>query len=532
MSQSNKKKVLNIKDLESYTILDEEPKKPLNIKDIGPYTIVDEGPKRPLNIRDIGPYTIVDSGVSKLESALRGAAQGATFGFADEITGGLGALKDIAFTDKTLSDFSDLYVKKRDESREAYRQAQEANPKTFTAGMIGGGVATSLVPVVGAATTVGRGATITGAAAKGALSGGLYGAGTSEGDSLSDVAADTIKGGALGAAIGGAVGALQNAAQTARSSVLKGLGADKARLNKIASRPEDLVEAQKRLANTAVKYRLLGGSADDIAKKVAEAKTYVGKQIGGIIDDVSKNNPNAKIDTNSILEKLKSEWADELSLNMNRPQLKVFQDVVDDIKSLGEAPSLKQVKALQEGFSRLERRFQGINLSEEALFKKEIINSAKKTLNESIYDTIKTSAPDLLPRYRNAILDYKSLSQIEKFTNNKLLQEGNRLFGLTDYVVAGGGIASGDPFVAGGAVLGKKLVENASPLVSSSLFRLTEHLDAIAAKNPRWASVLSQAMQRGPQSGAAAYYLLYNKDREFREFMKNIEEYNRRRKGK
>ena len=37
---------------------------------------------------------------SMLESGVRGLAQGASFGFADEITGGLEALYDVATTDK------------------------------------------------------------------------------------------------------------------------------------------------------------------------------------------------------------------------------------------------------------------------------------------------------------------------------------------------------------------------------------------------------------------------------------------------
>src|SRR5688572_29503375 len=60
---------------------------------------------------------------SEVESAARGFAQGASFGFADEISGGVESL----IGDKT-------YKQARNESRENFKKAQEANPGSFVAG--------------------------------------------------------------------------------------------------------------------------------------------------------------------------------------------------------------------------------------------------------------------------------------------------------------------------------------------------------------------------------------------------------------
>jgi len=69
------------------------------------------------------------------EGLARGAAQGLTFGFADEITAGL----ESALTDKT-------YEKALEESRAAYEMAEEESPIASLVGNIGGGLATMVKP--------------------------------------------------------------------------------------------------------------------------------------------------------------------------------------------------------------------------------------------------------------------------------------------------------------------------------------------------------------------------------------------------
>lgn len=83
---------------------------------------------------------------SELESALRGAAQSATLGFADEIAGGVGALFD-RMPNESLKD---AYIRHRDESRAKFKKAQEVNPKSYMAGEIGGNIATMAIPGLGA----------------------------------------------------------------------------------------------------------------------------------------------------------------------------------------------------------------------------------------------------------------------------------------------------------------------------------------------------------------------------------------------
>lgn len=134
-----------------------------------------------------------DTKPGQLESGLRGAAQGLSLGFADEITGAL----ESAFTDKT-------YEQARDESRANYKSAKDANPITYGAGEIGGGVATSFVPGL----NIAKGASLAQMAGKAALAGGAMGLGKSEADNVRDMAIDTGKGALIGGATGGAINQL------------------------------------------------------------------------------------------------------------------------------------------------------------------------------------------------------------------------------------------------------------------------------------------------------------------------------------
>lgn len=147
----------------------------------------------------------------QLESLARGAAQGATLGFADELTGaGEAALVD-PFKGKigSLDDLLAAYRQHRDESRAAYKAAQEANPLTYGAGELAGGIA--MAPLLGAGEAVqgaNVGAKILGAAKAGAAIGAAGALGGSEADvtqgDIAGAAKDTLEGAGLGAAGGAA----------------------------------------------------------------------------------------------------------------------------------------------------------------------------------------------------------------------------------------------------------------------------------------------------------------------------------------
>ena len=159
-------------------------------------------------------FDVLDNGsISKLESGARGAAQGASMGFADELAGTGRAIyedmknivqgnidpnakKPIYDENGNVTNPRDLdgnYKQYRDESRAQFKQAQEANPKTYGGTQIAGALATALVPGLGEMNL-----------AKAAGLGAVQGLGDSESESASGLVADTALGAGVGAITHGA----------------------------------------------------------------------------------------------------------------------------------------------------------------------------------------------------------------------------------------------------------------------------------------------------------------------------------------
>lgn len=167
-----------------------------------------------------GYKPVSSSDVSKTESGARGAAQGLSMGFADEITGGL----ESAFTHKT-------YEQARDESRAAYDESQEANPATYMGSQVAGGIASAFVPGL----NVAKGASMAAKIGMGAGLGGATGLGNSEADLTKGEYGDALKDTAMGAAIGGGLSSL---AEVAIPIATKGLGSVKGSFKNMAQKLE------------------------------------------------------------------------------------------------------------------------------------------------------------------------------------------------------------------------------------------------------------------------------------------------------
>ena len=148
------------------------------------------------------------------EALLRGAAQGASMGFADEATAAVGGFYDWV---KAKSggrgdiDLKDAYKSWKSAIQAADNKAKADQPALYTGAEIGGGIASSMLPG-GAALNAAKGAKLGVVAGKGALQGALTGYGGSESDTLAGDAGNAALGAGIGAA-GGAVvhGAIKGA---------------------------------------------------------------------------------------------------------------------------------------------------------------------------------------------------------------------------------------------------------------------------------------------------------------------------------
>lgn len=165
------------------------------------YQLASAGPSGNINLGDGPPVPpAASSAPSTAASALSGAAQGSTFGFADEILGGIGAAnallpKVLGGEGASLSDVPAVYRRDRDKVRNFDSAASEAHGNAHLAGAVAGG----LLPIVasgGAGAATGE-ASLAKIAGQGAAYGAAQGIGAAK--DLSDIPRDALVSGGLGA---------------------------------------------------------------------------------------------------------------------------------------------------------------------------------------------------------------------------------------------------------------------------------------------------------------------------------------------
>lgn len=161
---------------------------------------------------------LVDYDISKPESAVRGAIQGASFGFGDEVSGSIAAAYAKLFGGDATADMplGDLYQQGTDLERQKNKEAELANPKSYLAGDVAGSVITP-GGAIKDAKTIGELARV------GAGAGIIQGAGRSESDTPLGVLADAGIGGITGAVVTPAASKVVNTATNVVKKAYSGI---------------------------------------------------------------------------------------------------------------------------------------------------------------------------------------------------------------------------------------------------------------------------------------------------------------------
>jgi len=233
--------------------------------------------------------------VGKVESFLRGASQGATLGFRDELVGAVESL----FTGKS-------YEQARDESRANDKAAQEANPWTYTAGDLAGTGATMFIPGLGVA----KGASLAANAAKAAIAGGIGGLGASEkgdiGGQLSDAASSALISGATAGVMGKVIG---GAPERSVKRVLGDLtdGATATQRDRLVGAAGKKVDDVLEIVRGDKAFKAAGRDPNALLEAVENGLERAGTQLDDIYAKAGKATPGIKLeDVTKTLSKLAS----------------------------------------------------------------------------------------------------------------------------------------------------------------------------------------------------------------------------------
>lgn len=522
--------------------------------------------------------------ISKAESFTRGAAQGLSFGFADEITAGAKTIYDdvkSVFTGDSSRSVpiqrdemgrvlnpeagSQFYEEELKRAREADRQAQEANPATYGAGVIGGGVATSFIPGLGAL-NVAKGAGAVNAIGKAALSGGIAGAGFSEADNIKDLGADTAMGAGTGAVVGGAfqaapkvLGAAKKGAKWTGKQIFK-LATDLSdeQIDVILKDPKGIRNALdgEGLAEEAekgiVKLQEFIKQADNDAWSTLSAKPSVPKStIKNFIMDAqdsikvagpAQNNAMRTLDTfKGALDDFGSEMSErdlkqfvqalDDNINWEAQDAKVANDLLKQIRnSIDEGVLKKNNRLYKEAMKPVSDLTKNRDAVASALGLKKVAGEGYKATDTTLskFNTLpqerRVFSQKAIEQFDDAIggdlMKKARASQVERATQSGVTQGSrNTVMGLIGGGALGGltggplGAAAGFAKDRYGRKVGKEfLLRGMDVFTPDRMQRLG-----------KFAKPLQDAAGRGNNSLGATHFLLFKNNPEYRQKIQEIE---------
>jgi hypothetical protein len=295
---------------------------------------------------------------TEVESALQGAAQGVSFGFADEIEG-VGRAVKAAYEDpskRNIKALGNSYKDFRDAARARYEMARADNPGSYTTGEVVGTIGSGFIPGLGLLNAT-KGIGITSKLIKAGQAGAIAGAGTSN----ADLTQGDFGGLATDAGVGAAAGAVTQGAISGAGKVLQNLTPNnvaKKTANVFLNTPEQITEtyianpqgvrnAPKRFelatsieeqgisplkklvtegskeSREQLKKEGLKFSTDDLAQYLKDKATDIANKAEGIIDDPQKAAAIGWL--NDVAKKYKAAPTKEISAN----RLKDFIQTID-----------------------------------------------------------------------------------------------------------------------------------------------------------------------------------------------------------
>jgi hypothetical protein len=476
---------------------------------------------------------------SKLNSALQGAAQGATFGFSDE---GLAGLKAAYDKFKEGGDWQDLYHKRVNAERRAISQAKEDNPLTYTGGLVGGSALTNLIPGVGIAKGAALGSTL----GKATLQGALTGAGESTGKTQGDILVDTLKGGALGGVAQGVFSGLGGLAEKLTPTALKrfaeeravkaALGPTEASIKKGLGLPKDGAPVEYVQSQIAKHGRNLldegvispFNKTEDIGPRLTSAMRKYGSQIGEIGATVDDKLPGS-FDPSKISQEI-LDYAATLPVAGKGGGLQdSLLKEAEKYQQMGIAGKIYDLPALEfKNIQQLKNQYPFEKQSADALFSsKDATNKLNyilgKNMDEAVAKAEKVGGDDvkgLLDRYQNAKEKYGTFKNASNASGKETWKDtARRIASPSDMAVgigAGGYSAlnqkDGDmsPFVAG--ALGLAAHRFARQRGASTSAVIANSLSKALGKSPQLAKqfgqILINAAERGPAALTATHLML------------------------
>lgn len=489
--------------------------------------------------------TLAESAALQGEAFARGAAQGATFGFADEIGGALGMADEFLsrqfgsggqYAGKPLGEaLSSRYVLEREASQREMEKLREEAPVATAAGETTGALA---VPVPGAGAVGGlavRGARAAGMAAKAepiarvaaqsALGSALTGYG--EGEGLGDALQSAVVGGATaGLTSKVATAASPFLKEFAETAALRAVGAKAGITNALQKMGYESAAEARQLGRMALDRKIVtaGATKDEVLARARNLKETAGQTIKDVTDLAERR--GVVYDWIRAARKTAAPFLglDEQSQRVAGP----VRDLVEDIltQSGKQAPE-KSFDAAR----RLKTAAQAVVTwdpatgSLPAKLKRKAVNAFTDDFRKQVKEQLGKKVGKKLKDASDA---YGAAVDMEKLAMNAATGEAQqRVFGLIGTGLgAAAGLTAGITQDSAGLGLGTMAVV---PLLESIARRRGPALSAVTADRvskfmAKHGPKIQSALEGGQTAKATTHFLLSQRDPEYRRDAQELEE--------
>lgn len=342
---------------------------------------------------------------TQLDAAGRGALQGASMGYADELAGALGAGGQ-ALSKKKLTDLLNDYRAARDAYRAKDQAAKSKYPGTFVGSQLVGGLAGAMLPMgeLGLAGKIAAGAGV----------GGAAGLGNSQADLTQGEVGQAAKDTALGAGVGAALGAASNMIPSAKElpayaekEAIRATGAAPAKALRFSPKAGRFL-----LDNGIVKF---GSNPENIAENAEQALAQHGQTIGDALSKLEAEGTPPLNKTDLIQQMLNR--ANEMKQSAyGAPVARKLEQLAGDIGS-PEVPTdlpLSQVEQMKRGFQGLSN----YTKPNTTLAQKE----AASILRQNVENAATAQNPELANTFTQAKDAYSILSPIQEAAKMRAMQ--------------------------------------------------------------------------------------------------------------
>lgn len=475
--------------------------------------------------------------VSKTESALRGAAQGASFGFSDEAGGVGSALYELLHGDDgeatgKLDRLRKAYRAGRDDERGENKKAEEAHPTISTVSKLAG----SALPAV-----------LTGGSmAANVATGAIQGAGESNAEDLTDLAKDSAVGGGSAAALSAlfkvAPGLAKKLGIGAEKMAEKATGATGA----FAEKNFKPGLGRKLLDEGYIKpFSNPEGLAGRLQKGLEKAGSGIDEAISGM------DKSGQIIDKEKVISALNKKIESMASDPSQAPIIKKLQGFIDDIRAT--PANVEAIEGGVEGFTpslaeKTKRGYQSLSNYTDPE-KTQAVKHAANVFKEEVEGAAERASPEIAEKFSKSKADWGMLAPAEEAASKRTAQlQQSPLGGLLDTAAAtagevargGAGIPLaiarrvGAPRLAqtvsygldkSSKLLGKEVPGALKNVISRLPDTLTtdelpENQNIPIERMGKYSSVLMKAKERGPQALASTNYILSMSDPDYREALK------------